>query len=362
MVIKLIYMYLVAPFLIGLIFSLFSYYIIIYKQTFLNNIMPDNFSGPQKIHDDKILRIGGLIIFLSLALQSFFVNEKYLNFFIIFIICLFPVFLFGFIEDITNKVTPLLRLLSSIISGLIFVILTGFKITSVGIYAIDLFLVNDLVAFSFTIASIVILGQSFNIIDGLNGLSVATGLIMLCSIIYISTMNNQNEVFYIGLLFLPIMISFLIFNFPFGKIFLGDGGAYLIGTFLALLIILLVSKKIVFSPFTILLIVLYPIYEVLRTFFRRFFAKRSNVAMPDTQHMHSLIYKFIYLSRINMSKWKVNAIASLVTLIFPIFSCSWSILYLNNKRMLILGVFIYFIVIECVFYFLKMKLKYYEKL
>ena len=144
MVIKLIYMYLVAPFLIGLIFSLFSYYIIIYKQTFLNNIMPDNFSGPQKIHDDKILRIGGLIIFLSLALQSFFVNEKYLNFFIIFIICLFPVFLFGFIEDITNKVTPLLRLLSSIISGLIFVILTGFKITSVGIYAIDLFLVNVL--------------------------------------------------------------------------------------------------------------------------------------------------------------------------------------------------------------------------
>ena len=68
-----------------------------------------------------------------------------------------------------------------------------------------------------------------NLIDGFNGLLTINLIIINIVLIYIN-MNNDNLAFSILLISqIIILLSFLLFNFPTAKIFLGDSGAYTMG-------------------------------------------------------------------------------------------------------------------------------------
>ena len=71
--------------------------------------------------------------------------------------------------------------------------------------------------------------NAFNLIDGLNGLSsyVSVSTAVTLSIIAFRVGDVQSTIFLI--LFTASILGFMVLNFPFGKIFLGDGGAYLLG-------------------------------------------------------------------------------------------------------------------------------------
>ena len=64
--------------------------------------------------------------------------------------------------------------------------------------------------------------EAFNLVDGFNGL-LAINLIIINSILlFINLKNNQLEFSTFLTAQIVILISFLLFNFPKAKIFLGD--------------------------------------------------------------------------------------------------------------------------------------------
>ena len=87
------------------------------------------------------------------------------------------------------------------------------------------------------------------------------------------------------------LLGFLIWNYPRGLIFLGDGGAYFIGFWIAELSILLTLRNPSVSVWFPLLLCMYPIFETLFSIYRRVVLRRSHPGVPDSSHLHHLIYK-----------------------------------------------------------------------
>ena len=116
-------------------------------------------------------------------------------------------------------------------------------------------------------------------------------LLIICSIFYLSFTNDdlififQNE---IKLIFLALII--FIFNL-FGKVYLGDGGSYLIATFVGFYLInfVLINKHLDISPYYVASLLWYPAFENLFSIFRRVL-KSNKVSSPDNKHLHQLIF------------------------------------------------------------------------
>ena len=106
----------------------------------------------------------------------------------------------------------------------------------------------------FTIFATMGVVNAFNLIDGLNGLSsyVTVSVAFSLSIIAFQAGNTQVSTFLI--LIVAAVLGFMVLNFPIGRIFLGDGGAYLLGHLLVWSAIILVNSVVEVSSFSILLI------------------------------------------------------------------------------------------------------------
>jgi UDP-N-acetylmuramyl pentapeptide phosphotransferase/UDP-N-acetylglucosamine-1-phosphate transferase len=88
------------------------------------------------------------------------------------------------------------------------------------------------------------------------------------------------------------VLGFFLWNYPAGLIFLGDGGAYFLGFFVAELAILLLARHPgVVSPLFPLLVCIYPVFETVFSIYRRRILRAVPPSMPDGIHLHSLIYR-----------------------------------------------------------------------
>jgi UDP-N-acetylmuramyl pentapeptide phosphotransferase/UDP-N-acetylglucosamine-1-phosphate transferase len=134
--------------------------------------------------------------------------------------------------------------------------------------------------------------NAVNIIDGFNGL--ASGIILLILLSFAVTSQGQNNMDILTIVYIALgsTFAFFILNFPKGKIFLGDGGAYLLGFIVAIIGIFLASKYEGVSPWYILAIFIYPVWEVLFSIIRKFTIGLSPM-QPDTYHLHMLVYRQI---------------------------------------------------------------------
>lgn len=282
--------------LIAFFTSFFSTLLIIRFNHLHKNLSGDNKPGPQKFHSHSVSRIGGVSIFLSLTVTVLYNSTKsfsYANTEILIFLSLIPIFLIGTLEDLTKKISVKARLIIISLSGLIAIQLLNILITNIDIPILNTLLSISFICYLFTTFSIVGLTNAYNIIDGLNGLASMVGIIALLAISYVAYKVNDSSIVTLSLSMIGAILGFFIWNFPRGLIFLGDGGAYLIGFFLALLSILLINRHQEISPWFPLLINAYPIFETLFTIWRRKFYKGKNPSLPDGAHFHSIIYRRI---------------------------------------------------------------------
>jgi UDP-N-acetylmuramyl pentapeptide phosphotransferase/UDP-N-acetylglucosamine-1-phosphate transferase len=133
--------------------------------------------------------------------------------------------------------------------------------------------------------------NAFNIIDGYNGLSSMVAIIILGGLTYVAFQVGDHQIMIAALALIGGLLGFLVWNYPRGLIFLGDGGAYLIGFWIAELSVLLTARHPEVSKWFPLLLCIYPIFETLFTIYRRVILKRSHPGMPDASHLHQLIYR-----------------------------------------------------------------------
>lgn len=252
----------------------------------------DTFDGPQKFHITPTPRIGGLAIILSVfaaALFYHFTISKTDIFYIL--VSSVPISAAGLAEDVFKKVTPRIRLLAAIVSVLTGSLLLDMILRSIDIPFLDFLFQVNLFAYLFTILAVAGVANSINIIDGYNGLSSVVSILILFALSYVSFELNDELIMIMSFVTIGAVGGFFIWNYPFGKIFLGDGGAYFIGFIIALLSILLVNRHSEVSAWFPLLLVIYPVFETVFSMYRRKILKKSKVEHPDSYHLHQLIYK-----------------------------------------------------------------------
>ena len=135
--------------------------------------------------------------------------------------------------------------------------------------------------------------NSLNIIDGFNGLASMCAVLMLVSVGYVGFQVGDTLIVYMAVAGVGAVLGFFVWNFPSGLIFLGDGGAYFLGFYIAELAIMLLYRNPSVSPMFPLLVCIYPVFETLFSIYRRKMLRGQPAGMPDGIHLHSLIYRRI---------------------------------------------------------------------
>lgn len=267
-------------------------------------------SGPQKFHKRIVPRIGGISIAIGLFIAILFrlKNTPNPNIEISLLISAIPTFSIGLLEDLTKKISVQLRLLFTAMSAGLFVYLLQAQITRLDIPLLDFVFTLPIITGMLTVFAITGLANAYNIIDGFNGLASMVGIITLLAISYISYVVADPLLLYLSLIMAGAILGFFIWNYPRGLIFLGDGGAYLIGFWIACLSILLTYRHQQISPWFALLINGYPILETLFTIYRRKIHQGKSAGQPDGIHFHTLIYRRILQpSHQNENAFSANA-------------------------------------------------------
>jgi len=273
----------ISLFFYALLISLFILSIVILftkkYQFFIDN---SNSKKPQNFHDKPTPRAGGIGILSGILLLLT------IPFGLKFLPSILLAFISGIFEDFHNSLSPKLRLLLQLLAAISAVILTNSVVTYLGLNISIPYWLGVI----FSVFAIVGMMNAINIIDGFNGLASGTILLILTSFAFIASHHNNNDILSIIFITSGTTMGFFILNFPKGKIFLGDGGAYLLGFIVAIIGIYLASTYEDISPWYIIAIFIYPVWEVLFSIGRRVLFGRSAL-QADANHLHTLIYKHI---------------------------------------------------------------------
>ena len=279
------------------------------------------YSGIQKIHSKKIIpRLGGLNSYLSLVLYAS-ISTLHSNYFLITLLfSLLILVIYSTKEDIAHNVTPYKRILSIFLTSFIFLI--AYK--NLNLPIIDAPILGKIlniyvIAFVFFIFALVSIANGTNIIDGANGLSGMTVLFQLISLLILADKVSDTFIYSNLIILIVFLIVFLAFNFPMGKIFLGDSGAYMWGWISGLMVILFYGRHPELPTWGAIVILIYPIIETIFSTIRKKFYENISPLTPDPYHLHLKVYFFLQkLLRSKRIKLSANNIVTLALL--PIWS------------------------------------------
>jgi len=263
----------------------------------------DPFLKTQGVHFGRTARLGGIGIFVSFVLAcvavSLFEHPAYRVELVVFCLVTTPVFLIGLAEDFTLRVSAALRLLITAGSAAVGMVALGAIVHRINVPFVDQWLASaTLVCAGFTLVAVAGVPHALNIIDGCNGLAASTGLCGLLAIGAVAAGFHDGLLLTLALAAASAVTGFLVWNFPYGRIFLGDGGSYWLGFTLAELSVMLVSRHPQVSSWFPMLLAVYPVWETLFSCVRRLRTGGiAAVARPDVRHLHHLVYRRLMLPR-----------------------------------------------------------------
>ena len=250
--------------------------------------------GPQRFHARPAARIGGLGIVAGVLAGVGVIwqlDAQIGRLGLILLACGIPAWLAGLAEDLTKDVSPRRRLFASGVSALLAVWLLDAFIVRTAIPGLDWVVSVPLGAAAVSVFVVTGVANAVNIIDGFNGLASMCGVLILLCLSYVAFQVGDLAVAWLALAGVGALFGFFIWNFPAGLIFLGDGGAYFLGFYIAELSILLLHRNPTVSPMFPLLLCIYPVFETVFSIYRRRFLRAMPPSMPDGIHLHSLIYR-----------------------------------------------------------------------
>ncbi|MDM7266238.1 MAG: glycosyltransferase [Aquificaceae bacterium] len=222
----------------------------------------------------------------------YFYNTPYIADYLLVLLCSLPAFVGGLVEDFTKKAGVKTRLVLTMLSGGMGVFLPGASINRIDIPFIDNYLLSLFpISLAFTMFAVGGVANSINIIDGFNGIAGGVSLIILLALGYVSFLVEDPFLMILSFIVCFSILGFLLWNYPAGKIFLGDGGVYLLGFLIAEISVLLVNRNQEVSPWFPMLLVTYPVTETLFSIYRRKYLRGISPGVPDGVHLHTLIYK-----------------------------------------------------------------------
>lgn len=278
---------------VGMSFVLNGFIAYLWHKKFYRKLGLKTYQAIQRIHLNETPRLGGLVFVISLISFVMYCNtNESIQLLKLILICLIPIIVAGFKEDIFHNVEPAIRLLSLLFVGWLFrAQFTGpLPNLSEVPFLSKLLILQGGISF-FYILSMTAIANGMNLIDGVNGLCAAVALSILGALLFLS--YKTSDVVMLSTIFtvIIILIPFLIFNYPYGKIFLGDLGAYSLGLVISMLTIMLFGRHPDISPWGAVLVLIYPATEIVFSFLRRLI-KGVSIYHPDTYHLHLKFFLF----------------------------------------------------------------------
>ena len=253
----------------------------------------DHPGSVQTAHEHPTPRVGGLGIYLGLLIAwGLVLDGEAKTMGGIMLLAGLPAWLFGMAEDITKRVGVVPRLLATMFSGVLACLFSGVALTRLDIPLIDQMLTWWPLAVAFTAFAVGGVANSINIIDGFHGLASGTSILALLALTILAILANDLPLAGVCLVASATVIGFWFVNYPWGKLFMGDGGAYFTGFVLAWLAVLLPMRNPETSPWASLMVCAYPFIEVIYSMLRRRMERKS-MGDPDSKHLHSLVSRNI---------------------------------------------------------------------
>lgn len=314
--------------------------------------LDSNLEGDQKFHKEPIPRIGGISVFVSFVFGMLLLTlyTHNINYPLLFVASATPIFLAGLVEDITGSVSAMNRLLLTILSSALAFWFLGAEIRSLGLDVVDIALKINIISFLVTLLIVSGITQSINIIDGFNGLMPGVSIIAALAIAYAGFLAGDGFVATMATTLAVSIAGVMILNFPFGKIFMGDGGAYFIGFALAEISILLVHRNEDISPWFPVVILAYPIMETLFSMYRKKIIRKASIMEPDKLHLHMLVYDRIICKVYKRSDaYLANSMTSPVMWLLSLITVFPAII-LREHTIGLISLFVYFSVVYVYIY------------
>jgi UDP-N-acetylmuramyl pentapeptide phosphotransferase/UDP-N-acetylglucosamine-1-phosphate transferase len=272
----------------GLLTALVVCLLLIHTSNWHSDFSSDSTIGIQKFHTTPTPRIGGISVFAGAWVACLLAPNSIEHILQPILIAGLPAFIFGLVEDFTQRVGVRTRLLATMASGVVAWYLTGYSIAHVGIWGLDSVLVIPLVSVLFTAFMIGGLANAINLIDGFNGLASLTSALAFIGYACIAYQVGDLALAGTCIALTGCVLGFFVTNWPFGKIFMGDGGSYFVGFALAWVAVTLMHRYPQVSSFAVLLVCVHPFMEVVFSIYRRAI-KSLHIGHPDRLHLHSLL-------------------------------------------------------------------------
>ncbi len=299
-------------------------------------------------HDKSVPTLGGVAFFITLILAVFFINKwDTVNLTIYIIPGLTILFLTGLKDDIlilspasklTAQIVAVIFVLSNPIMHIIS--LNGF----LGIHNIPIWIVIPI-----SILIMVTIINAYNLIDGIDGLASIIGSIICISFGFIFYYLQLYYFAFLSIIILAMLIAFLRYNLSYeNKIFMGDTGSLIIGFMISIMTIKMLSidvdtiNKLPFKvgnfPIVIIVIIIIPLFDLLRVFILRLL-KKKNPFKPDRIHAHHILID------LGLSHPNASIIIGVINILFIVL---FSFLATKYNFLLILALFVF--VLICLFY------------
>jgi UDP-N-acetylmuramyl pentapeptide phosphotransferase/UDP-N-acetylglucosamine-1-phosphate transferase len=249
----------------------------------------------RKLHLTPVPSLGGLGIFagvmMSLLLSVPFRESPEFQY---FTAAALVIFFLGMKDDIL-VISPMKKLLGQFIAAFIVMQRGGVKIVSMHGF-LGLQEIPEAMSVTLTLFTIIVVVNSFNLIDGIDGLAATLGIIT--TTVFGIYFFNSGELSYALLSFITTgsLLGFLIFNHAPARIFMGDTGSLLLGMVNAILVVHFIAGagsvtapvQLVASPAMGFAILMVPLFDTLRVFSIRILNRRSPFS-PDKNHIHHLL-------------------------------------------------------------------------
>jgi UDP-N-acetylmuramyl pentapeptide phosphotransferase/UDP-N-acetylglucosamine-1-phosphate transferase len=252
---------------------------------------------------------GGFVFFLILV---FFLPENYQY----FTILIFFIFLTGLLSDLDILHSPFFRITFQTIIIVVYLFLFDNFVSSIRVDFFDNLLNIFFIKLFFTSFCILVLINGTNFIDGVNTLVVGYFILVASNVLYLAEARNLDLDILLVSTCLTSLVVIYIFNF-FGKIYLGDGGAYLISFVVGVILIKFSNDNYLVSPYYIVALLWYPAYENLFSIIRKKILKKNPLA-PDNEHLHQFIYLYLDKS-FNINKNFSNTLTGILICFYNLF-------------------------------------------
>lgn len=252
--------------------------------------------GDRKVHKTVIPTLGGLGIFAGFILAVLLCTPAniagQINFFVAGAVV---IFFLGLKDDIL-VISATKKFIGQVLAAIIIIKFGGIHIKNMGGF-LGLEEISETASFLLTLFTFIVVTNSFNLIDGVDGLAGSLGL--LTALVFGTYFYLIGEMSFAIIAFSlsGSIISFLIYNFSPAKIFMGDTGSLLLGLINSILVVQFVNVSSTSGEGKIFLdsapaigfaILMIPLFDTLRVFSIRIFNKRSPFS-PDRNHVHHLL-------------------------------------------------------------------------